>query len=64
MKPLSVTEPTSPTNADLLVKINCLRVELIEVGLLIGLNHPITISLSQKLDKLISEYQKTQIYGH
>ncbi|UGB30556.1 aspartyl-phosphate phosphatase Spo0E family protein [Metabacillus sp. B2-18] len=64
MQPLSVSEPTSPTNDDLLMKINFLKIELIEVGLVIGLNHPITISLSQKLDKLISEYQKTQIYGH
>ncbi|UGB28800.1 aspartyl-phosphate phosphatase Spo0E family protein [Metabacillus sp. B2-18] len=50
-----------PPSNDLLIKINSLRSELIEIGLLIGLNHPITISLSQKLDNLITEYQKNQI---
>ncbi|MCM3411247.1 aspartyl-phosphate phosphatase Spo0E family protein [Metabacillus litoralis] len=63
MQPPPIYKSIPPSN-DLLIKINSLRSELIEIGLLIGLNHPITISLSQKLDKLITEYQKNQISRH
>lgn len=42
------------------ININILRIELIELGLLVGLNHPSTILLSQKLDTLLFEYQITR----
>ncbi|MFC0273468.1 aspartyl-phosphate phosphatase Spo0E family protein [Metabacillus herbersteinensis] len=38
--------------------MDSLKSELIEIGLLMGLNHPTTVSLSQRLDKLILEFQK------
>ncbi|MDQ0229751.1 aspartyl-phosphate phosphatase Spo0E family protein [Metabacillus malikii] len=51
---------TIPSNNEvkLLSKIEYLKGELIEIGLVIGLNHPRTVSLSQRLDQLIVEYQK------
>lgn len=39
------------------LKIEFFKSELIELALLLGLNHPTTISLSQKLDILILDYQ-------
>ncbi|WP_226530251.1 aspartyl-phosphate phosphatase Spo0E family protein [Metabacillus niabensis] len=43
---------------DLLVQIDVLKSELIEFGLYLGLNHPITVSLSQSLDEKLTEFQK------
>ncbi|MEC2078352.1 aspartyl-phosphate phosphatase Spo0E family protein [Metabacillus fastidiosus] len=42
----------------LLLDIQSLKEQLIEMALLIGLNHPKTVFLSQKLDQLIVKYQK------
>ncbi|WP_084043006.1 aspartyl-phosphate phosphatase Spo0E family protein [Bacillus sp. J37] len=44
---------TSPTRC-----INVLKSQLIEFGLYLGLNHPITVSLSQNLDEKLTEFQK------
>ncbi|MBU7595849.1 Spo0E family sporulation regulatory protein-aspartic acid phosphatase (plasmid) [Metabacillus halosaccharovorans] len=41
-------------------KLDSLKAELIQVGLQIGLSHPITVSLSQQLDIVILELQKEQ----
>ena len=54
LKQLNITNST----IDLHKKIEELKSELIEVGLAIGLNHPTTIKLSQKLDKVIIEFQR------
>ncbi|MGG3928379.1 aspartyl-phosphate phosphatase Spo0E family protein [Metabacillus fastidiosus] len=42
----------------LLLDIQSLKDQLIEMALLIGLTHPKTVFLSQKLDQLIVKYQK------
>jgi hypothetical protein len=42
----------------LLLEIESLKMNLIEVGLSRGLNHPDTLYLSQTLDYLIIDYQK------
>lgn len=39
-------------------RIDLLKVEMIDLGLNIGLNHPSTVALSQKLDEIILMYQK------
>ena len=54
LKQINITNSTT----DLHKKIEELKLELIEVGLAIGLNHPTTINLSQKLDKVIIEFQR------
>ncbi|APH05816.1 aspartyl-phosphate phosphatase Spo0E family protein [Bacillus weihaiensis] len=41
-------------------KIENLKSDLIKVGLQIGLSHPTTVALSQKLDIVIIELQKEQ----
>nr|WP_286158780.1 aspartyl-phosphate phosphatase Spo0E family protein [Bacillus sp. J37] len=38
--------------------MNVLKSQLIEFGLYLGLNHPITVSLSQNLDEKLTEFQK------
>lgn len=43
---------------DLTVRIQLLMNELIEVGLPLGLHHEITVSMSQRLDEKIIEFQK------
>ncbi|MFV2047131.1 Spo0E family sporulation regulatory protein-aspartic acid phosphatase [Metabacillus sp. YM-086] len=43
---------------ELINRINFHKKELIAIGLANGLNHPLTISQSQKLDELILQYQK------
>ncbi|WP_226670420.1 Spo0E family sporulation regulatory protein-aspartic acid phosphatase [Metabacillus litoralis] len=35
--------------------------DLIEAGKLLGLNHPVTVFISQELDELIIEYQKLKL---
>ncbi|WP_421664436.1 Spo0E family sporulation regulatory protein-aspartic acid phosphatase [Lysinibacillus telephonicus] len=37
-------------------EIERVRTKLINTGMKLGLNHPITIKISQDLDKLLSEY--------
>ncbi|MFS0883500.1 Spo0E family sporulation regulatory protein-aspartic acid phosphatase [Metabacillus niabensis] len=54
----TIFENGSINENQLLSKIDFLKGELIEIGLIIGLNHPKTVALSQRLDKLILEYQK------
>ncbi|MFL0584779.1 aspartyl-phosphate phosphatase Spo0E family protein [Solibacillus silvestris] len=39
--------------------VETLRTAMIKSGMENGLNHPITIKLSQNLDKLLSEYSLT-----
>ncbi|MGE7687333.1 Spo0E family sporulation regulatory protein-aspartic acid phosphatase [Peribacillus simplex] len=39
-------------------KIDCLRAQLIVIGLLKGLSHPDTIKISQVLDEWLYKYQK------
>lgn len=45
---------------ELYEKIDNLKSDLIQVGIQIGLSHPTTVSLSQKLDIVILELQKEQ----
>lgn len=47
-----------PNPYDLSVQIQILINELIEVGLPLGLNHEVTVSMSQRLDEKILEFQK------
>jgi len=54
----TVTHNNQSNPYDLLVQIDVLKSELIELGLYLGLNHPITVSLSQSLDKKLTEFQK------
>jgi len=51
--PSSLLEPN-----ELLTYIECLREELIRLGLKYGFNHKRTIHASQELDYFIVEYQK------
>jgi len=39
-------------------KINCLKIRMIQTSNEKGMNHPLTIQTSQKLDSLINEYMK------
>ncbi|WMX58771.1 aspartyl-phosphate phosphatase Spo0E family protein [Peribacillus sp. R9-11] len=39
-------------------KIDCLRAQLIVIGVLKGLSHPDTIKISQELDEWLYKYQK------
>ncbi|MBT2668839.1 aspartyl-phosphate phosphatase Spo0E family protein [Bacillus sp. ISL-4] len=39
-------------------KIDCLRAQLIVIGLFKGLSHPDTIKISQVLDEWLYKYQK------
>jgi Spo0E like sporulation regulatory protein len=55
---ITLPKTLSSQEEQLLQKIEYLKTELIELGILIGLNHPTTISLSQRLDALILEYQR------
>ncbi|MBM7602375.1 hypothetical protein JOC75_000345 [Metabacillus crassostreae] len=48
----------STNKTELINKINFHKSELIAVGKSLGLNHPLTISQSQKLDQLIYQYQR------
>ncbi|WP_226666330.1 Spo0E family sporulation regulatory protein-aspartic acid phosphatase [Metabacillus litoralis] len=48
----------STKETELKNKITFHKHELIAVGKTLGLNHPLTISQSQKLDKLIYQYQR------
>ncbi|MFC4319885.1 aspartyl-phosphate phosphatase Spo0E family protein [Litchfieldia salsa] len=41
-----------------LLEIELLRMDLVEVGVSLGLNHPYTLYLSQTLDTLIIDYQR------
>lgn len=41
-------------------KIEEIRNQMIDAGLLKGLTHPDTIKISQELDLLMNEYQKIQ----
>lgn len=45
---------------ELYEKLDNLKSELIHVGLQIGLSHPTTVSICQKLDIVILELQKEQ----
>lgn len=42
----------------IIYKIEKLRNELIKTGTHLGLSHPDTVDLSQKLDRLLNEYKK------
>lgn len=44
-------------------RIDSLKVEMIDLGLSIGLNHPSTVALSQKLDEIILMYQMECLKG-
>ena len=50
-----------PNKYDQLVMIHLYKREMIEFGLKLGLSHPITVSLSQRLDQIITEYQKSEM---
>ncbi|WP_256359892.1 aspartyl-phosphate phosphatase Spo0E family protein [Virgibacillus sp. Bac330] len=41
---------------DLCQKIKCLKIRMIKTSKEKGMNHPLTIQTSQKLDRLINEY--------
>ncbi|UFT99965.1 aspartyl-phosphate phosphatase Spo0E family protein [Radiobacillus kanasensis] len=42
---------------ELLYHIELLKSDMIKCGMDLGLDHPLTISLSQELDKLILDFQ-------
>ncbi|MGE8078278.1 aspartyl-phosphate phosphatase Spo0E family protein [Peribacillus loiseleuriae] len=46
---------------DLENKINTLRILLISIGTLKGLNHPDTIKCSQELDVFLNKYQRIKL---
>ncbi|QDP42077.1 aspartyl-phosphate phosphatase Spo0E family protein [Radiobacillus deserti] len=46
------------TEDELLKQIEQLQNEMIQCGIELGLDHPLTIAFSQELDKLILDYQK------
>lgn len=46
------------SSTELIDKINFQKHELLKIGKSLGLNHPLTISQSQKLDQLIYQYQR------
>lgn len=50
----------SDLNNNILMNIEILRAELIKSGIENGLDHPITIDLSQQLDNLLNEYKFKQ----
>ena len=54
----------SNEKTELINRISSNKNELIAIGLAKGLNHPLTISQSQKLDKLILQYQKLMGIDH
>ncbi|MFD2215583.1 Spo0E family sporulation regulatory protein-aspartic acid phosphatase [Metabacillus endolithicus] len=54
----------SNEKTELINRISSNKNELITIGLAKGLNHPLTISQSQKLDKLILQYQKLMGIDH
>lgn len=43
---------------ELYLKINSLKIRMIQTSTEKGMNHPLTIQTSQKLDRLINEYIK------
>ncbi|MBU8567136.1 aspartyl-phosphate phosphatase Spo0E family protein [Virgibacillus pantothenticus] len=43
---------------ELCLKIKSLKIKIIQTSNEKGKNHPLTIQISQKLDKLINEYMK------
>ncbi len=54
----TVSQGNQSNPYDLLVQIDILKSELIEFGLNLGLNHPITVLKSQSLDEKLTEFQK------
>jgi hypothetical protein len=46
------------TPMELLVQIELLRQVMCDLGLMLGINHPDVLLISQKLDLLINEYYK------
>lgn len=46
------------TKTELSKKINTLKKKMVQMSDEKGMNHPLTIQISQELDKLINEYMK------
>ncbi len=47
-------------NADLIEEINDTRQKMVRVGTVYGLTHPLTITISQKLDDLLNDFHKQE----